>query len=197
MVQYSALYNVSDRDLLLIESVHENARAEPLQLKRFGMATHGDFLSFCSRGGIQKRERSVSLASHRLPPKELSSAVANDHAVAVRVIAHVVGIAGELHGLQKLKRGPVKNLHRAITPRGDEQAISGRVEECSLWPVQICNRVGLSAALQVVDLEGVIVKRRREEALALHINAEMIHASVDVGQGYAALEGQGRTLRGV
>src|SRR5260370_15102027 len=196
MVQYSALYNVSDLDLLVIRIVHENARSELLQLKRFGMATHGDFLSFCSRGGIQKRERAVSLASHRVPAQELFSAVANDHAVAVRVKAHVVRIAGELHGLQKLKRGSVENLHRSVTPRGHDQAINGRVVECSLWPVQICNRVRLPAALQVDDLEGVIVRRRREEALDLHIDAAMIHASVDVGQGYAALEGQGRTLRG-
>src|SRR5713226_3767344 len=70
------------------------------------------------------------------------------------------------------------------------------VEECRLWLVQICDRMYLPSCLQVDHLKGVTVDRRREEALALHIDAEMIHASFYVGQRYAGREGQGGALRG-
>ena len=82
--------------------------------------------------------------------------------------------------MQKLKCGAVKNLHRAVAPIGLEQAIVGSVVERSLRLIQIGNGVDLPACLQIDHLEGVIVKRSRKEALALHIDAKMIHAPFDL-----------------
>ena len=53
-----------------------------------------------------------------------------DRAIAAGVKAHIVRIAGQLRGLQQLKCAAVKDLHRAVTPGGDEQVIGGRIEEC-------------------------------------------------------------------
>src|SRR5258708_2732356 len=86
------LDGASDLDLLAIRNIYEDARSGFLQLKRLGVATDTDFLRLFSRE-VQKRKRPVSLASHRFPSQKLFSAVANDYAVAVSVMAHVVRIA--------------------------------------------------------------------------------------------------------
>jgi hypothetical protein len=100
--------------------------------------------------------------------------------LAPGVVADIVSVQTERHGLQKLKCGAVKNLHCAVATAGDEQAIGGRVVVRSLRLVQIPNGVHLPACLQINHLEGVIVKRSRKEAPALHIDAEMIHAPFDL-----------------
>ncbi len=83
--------------------------------------------------------------------------------------------------MQKLKCGALKNLHCAVAAVGLEQAIVGSVVERSLRLIQIRNGVHLPACLQIDHLQSVIVKRSRKEALALHIDAQMIHASFDLG----------------
>ena len=56
------------------------------------MGLKGNLIGPFARG-VKKRQRPVSVASHGLAVQKLFSAIANDHAVAVRVVAQIVRIA--------------------------------------------------------------------------------------------------------
>src|ERR1051326_8807074 len=124
MSQHSSLDDVGDFDFLAIWIVHENAGPGSLKLKRFGMTADGDLLGLFPRQ-IQECKRPGPPAPGRFSTDELFSAVTDKNAVAVGVIADVVRIAVELHGLLKLKTCCVKNLHRAVTPEAMNRRLVG------------------------------------------------------------------------
>jgi hypothetical protein len=81
----------------------------------------------------------------------------------------------------KLKCAAVKDFYRAVAAAGNKKAIGLGIEIRPLRFVQTGNGVNLPATLQIDHFQRVIVKRSREEALSLHINAEVIHTPFDLG----------------
>ncbi len=182
---------IGDLDLLLIRNIDENAGSGLLKLEGLGMGIRGNLRNLLSRH-VQDRHCPVSLLARRLAIEGLFSSVADDHMLAAGVIADIVDIRSELHRLQKPQRAAVKNLDRAVAARSDEKMLGGRIVIGSLRLIQIGNRGHLPAGLQIDHLKRVIVERRREKALARQIYAQMIHPPVDIGQGDAGRQLQGR-----
>src|SRR5579864_6800938 len=98
------------------------------------------------------------------------------------VIANVVGVVGEFRSLEKLKCSPVIDSCGAVTG-GHKQTIGGSIVELSLRLLQIRKRSHAPAGLQIEHLGSMVPQRGHEQTLALHVDAEMIHASIDIGQG--------------
>src|SRR6266699_901193 len=139
--------------------------------------------------GVNESEPSGSLFSFS---QLLSPGVSDDHALAARVIANVVGVVRELHFAHKLKRRPVINIRDPVEAAGHVQAVGGGVEIHSLWLGQIGNRPHPLAGLQVDHFESVVSHAGHEQTLAFHIDAEVIDASFHARQGDVALERQNR-----
>ena len=110
------------------------------------MRIRGDFCELLSHQ-VQNRECAASSRPRYFARQEFFSSESDDDMLASGVIADVIGIQIERHGLQKLKCGAVKNLHGAVAPAGHEQTIGFRVVERTLRLIQIRNRVDLAACL--------------------------------------------------
>src|SRR5712691_6906745 len=95
------------------------------------------------------------------------------------VIANVVGVVGELHRLHELKCGSIIDPGGAVTAR-DEQPIGSRIVELPLRLLQTRKRPHSLAGLYVDHLNGVVPQRGHEKTLTFHIDAEVIHASIDI-----------------
>src|SRR6266853_273591 len=120
-------------------------------------------------------------------PQLLRASIADDYALAARVIANVVGVIWELHRTQKLKGCPVINIRDAVQTARNVEVISGGVEIHSLRLCQIGDCPHTLAGLQVDHFEGVVSHSGHKQTLALHIHTEVIDSSFYVRQGDVAL----------
>ena len=150
------------------------------------MGIRGDLRDFFPHQ-VQNLKRAASPGSRYFAREKLLSSEADHNVLAPRVVSDIVGIKVERHRLQKLKCAAVKDFYRAVPAAGNEKAIALGIEIRPLRFVQTGNGVDLPTTLQIDHFERVIVKRSRKEALALHVDAEMIHAPFNVGQSYACL----------
>src|SRR6266404_4585355 len=91
--QDRSLFDIHYFDFLLVRHVHEKTSSFLLQAKRFGMGIYDNVASLFP-AGVNESEPSGSLFSFS---QLLSSGVSDDHALATRVIANVVGVVRELH----------------------------------------------------------------------------------------------------
>ncbi len=161
------------------------------------MSVGRDLTELLARG-VENCQRSVLRAglSRNLPVEELFATVADDQMLVARVEAHVVSVGGKLGRHQKLKRAAVKDLYGAVALGGDEQMIGSCVEIGLLRMLEARNGVHLPAGLHVYDLDCLVVERGGEKPLAQEIDPDMVHAAIDLRQGDAALQFQGRRRLG-
>ena len=186
---HASLCKVGDFDLFLVWNIHENAGPDFLKLKRFGVGIHND-LGDLFPVGVQNPQRP---ASFRPPAQRLLPAVTDDHMLAAGVVANVVGVVGELHCLKNLKCGSIVDPGGAVTA-GDEQPIGRGIVELPLRLLQTRKRPHSLAGLQVDHFGGVIAQGGHEQTLALHIDAEVIHPSIDARERDAGFQRQRRGI---
>ena len=144
------------------------------------MSIRRNFRDFFPRQ-VQNLQGASPSRSRYFAREELLSSEADHNVLGSRVVPDVVGIEVERHRLQKLKCAAVKDFYRSVPATRHKQAIGLGIKIRALRFVQTGNGVNLTARLQINHFQRVIIKRSREEALPLHVDAEVIHASFDLG----------------
>ncbi len=170
--------NVGDFNFLSVGDVHKKRGPRPLQLKRFKMGID-DYIADSFSILVEKAQPS---ASFRAFPQLLRSGVPNDHTLGASVVANIVGVVWEFDSRQQLKGSSIKHPGDSVKAAGNEQMIRGRVVEHPLRLREVGDGVHAPPRFQVDDLERMVLNRRDKQALAHHVNAEVIDTSFHVGQ---------------